>query len=153
MSHTDSKHSEHAPAVDRELNTRAIVQSVVGLAVVVVVSMFLMRWMMGSMERARQAGDPPPSPLAEANAPWDPPGPNLQEYPPTVDIDQLRGRDEAILGSYGWVDETAGVVRIPIDQAIDVLAETGLPEPADVETLSEEIFGGVAAAGGGEEAP
>jgi hypothetical protein len=44
----------------------------------------------------------------------------------SVENDELKIRraDEEIqLGSYGWVDEESGVVRIPIDRAIEVLAE------------------------------
>lgn len=37
----------------------------------------------------------------------------------------LRGDEEETLGGYGWVDRKAGVVRIPIDRAIDLLAEKG----------------------------
>ena len=42
---------------------------------------------------------------------------------------QLRDlhRNEAeALGSYGWVDRKEGVVRIPIERAIDVVAEKGV---------------------------
>ena len=30
-----------------------------------------------------------------------------------------------MLDNYGWVDKSAGVVRIPIDRAIDLLAVRG----------------------------
>ena len=39
---------------------------------------------------------------------------------------QLRNQDR-ILASYDWVDQKNGVVRIPIDKAMDLLAERGLP--------------------------
>jgi hypothetical protein len=31
------------------------------------------------------------------------------------------------LTTYGWVDPKSGVVRIPVDQAMKLLAERGLP--------------------------
>jgi len=31
------------------------------------------------------------------------------------------------LNTYGWVDSKSGVVRIPVDQAMKLLAERGLP--------------------------
>jgi hypothetical protein len=31
------------------------------------------------------------------------------------------------LNSYGWVDEKAGVARIPIDRAMDLLVQRGVP--------------------------
>ncbi len=40
---------------------------------------------------------------------------------------QLRKEENKVLDHYAWVDQNAGVVRIPIERAIDVLAEKGLP--------------------------
>jgi len=36
-------------------------------------------------------------------------------------------KQEEQLNSYGWVDQPAGVAHIPIDRAIDLIAERGLP--------------------------
>lgn len=52
--------------------------------------------------------------------------PQLQIQPP-VDLKQFRAHEEAELSSYGWIDRTAGVVRIPIARAMDLLLERGLP--------------------------
>lgn len=54
------------------------------------------------------------------------PGPNL-EIDPHNDLVALRARNEAELNSYGWVDRTNGIVRIPIERAMDLLAQRGLP--------------------------
>lgn len=40
---------------------------------------------------------------------------------------QLQTQGEERLHSYGWVDQGAGVVHIPIDRAIDLVIERGLP--------------------------
>jgi hypothetical protein len=37
----------------------------------------------------------------------------------------LRREEDAILTSYGWVDRQAGVVRIPIDVAMQQVLEEG----------------------------
>lgn len=42
-------------------------------------------------------------------------------------LKQLRGTEEAILSSYAWVDRQKGIVRIPIDRAIDLTMQRGLP--------------------------
>jgi hypothetical protein len=34
------------------------------------------------------------------------------------------------LSTYGWVDEEQGVVRIPIDRAMDLLVKEAVPPPA-----------------------
>ncbi len=55
-----------------------------------------------------------------------PPPPRLQNYP-FQDIKDLRQEERRLLETYEWVDKNKGVVRIPIDRAIEVLAEKGLP--------------------------
>lgn len=44
-----------------------------------------------------------------------------------LDINQFRLQEEQSLNSYGWVDQKAGVVRIPIDRAMQLIAQRGLP--------------------------
>jgi hypothetical protein len=58
-----------------------------------------------------------------------PPQPRLQTDPFT-DITALRAKEREVLDEYAWVDKNTGVVRIPIERAIDVLAERGLPHRA-----------------------
>jgi len=45
-----------------------------------------------------------------------------------VDLNTLRAEEERELSSYGWVNRSAGVVRIPIDRAMDLIMQRGLPE-------------------------
>jgi hypothetical protein len=58
-----------------------------------------------------------------------PPRPRLQTYPFT-DITTMRVKEHELLEKYAWVDKNTGVVRIPIERAIDILAEKGLPHRA-----------------------
>jgi hypothetical protein len=54
-------------------------------------------------------------------------------------------QEEKTLHSYGWVDQRAGVVRIPIDRAMELVAQRGLPTrpqagavpPSDVKAGKE----------------
>ena len=64
----------------------------------------------------------------------DEPPPRLKPFPaPLLEVDAVEGlreqrrRDAEILGSYGWVDRERGLVRVPVDRAIDLLLEQGLP--------------------------
>jgi len=52
--------------------------------------------------------------------------PVLQIHP-IADLDAYRAQEAELLHSYGWVDKDAGVARIPIDRAIDLISEQGLP--------------------------
>jgi hypothetical protein len=49
------------------------------------------------------------------------PEPRLQQSE-TEDMKRLRDREETILNHYGWVDAKKGIVHIPIDDAIRILA-------------------------------
>lgn len=55
-----------------------------------------------------------------------PPQPRLQ-FQPYQEVRDLRAHEDHVLASYGWVDQKNGVVRIPINQAIDLLLQRGLP--------------------------
>jgi hypothetical protein len=55
-----------------------------------------------------------------------PPEPRLQVTAPK-DLEQYKAAQEEILNNYGWVDQNAGIVRIPIDRAMDILVQKGLP--------------------------
>ena len=55
-----------------------------------------------------------------------PPQPRL-ETAPISDLQAMREAEDKILNSYAWVDQSQGKVRIPIAQAIDLLAQRGLP--------------------------
>jgi hypothetical protein len=58
--------------------------------------------------------------------------PSRERVSPPVNLAEqlkaLRDReDEALDGPASWVDRRAGIIRIPIDRAIDLLAERGVP--------------------------
>ena len=68
----------------------------------------------------------PEYPLAAAQANRVPPEPRLQTDP-REDLRELREKEDAVLGTNGRVDKNAGVVRIPVDEAIRLTLERGLP--------------------------
>jgi hypothetical protein len=55
----------------------------------------------------------------------DPPAPRLQTQP-FKDVYQLKQGQVDKLRSYGWVDQSTGVVHIPIDDAMRIVSERGL---------------------------
>jgi hypothetical protein len=54
------------------------------------------------------------------------PQPQLQTTP-ALDLKAIRDAEDRMLATYGWVDREKGIVRIPIERAIDLLAQRGLP--------------------------
>ena len=71
----------------------------------------------------------PPPALVETSRTL-PPGPRLQVNAPK-DLANYLKQQQQTLDTYGWVDQKAGVVRVPIDRAMDLLLEKGLPVRAE----------------------
>jgi hypothetical protein len=58
-----------------------------------------------------------------------PPLPRLQANP-QADLARMRFDAEEQLRSFGWADRPNGIVRIPIERAMDLIVERGLPVAA-----------------------
>ena len=106
-----------------DANIRGLVLSGIGLLILILagllVSLGVFRYFV-----SHQGLGPPASPFANERAL--PPEPRLQVSAP-ADLKQYKAAQDEVLTSYGWVDESAGVVRIPIDRAMAVLLQKGLP--------------------------
>ena len=55
-----------------------------------------------------------------------PPAPRLETANGQV-LAEVHARENLLLDHYAWIDQNAGVVRIPIDQALQLLVQRGLP--------------------------
>jgi hypothetical protein len=67
----------------------------------------------------------------------EPPGPRLQVNPET-DLATFRAQEEGTLTTYAWVDKEHGIVRIPVQEAMRIVAERGLPAFPAEETEDPE---------------
>ncbi|MEO0249743.1 MAG: hypothetical protein ABIN58_09475 [candidate division WOR-3 bacterium] len=67
-----------------------------------------------------------------------PPEPTLQGTP-AQDIETYLAQQKARLEQYGWVDQNAGTVHIPIERAIEITAERGLPARSAVSPQRSAI--------------
>ena len=54
------------------------------------------------------------------------PGPRLI-VDPGREFREMRAAEDRILKSYDWIEKEKGIARIPIDRAMDILAQKGLP--------------------------
>ncbi|HVP44026.1 MAG TPA: hypothetical protein VMS96_11375 [Terriglobales bacterium] len=81
--------------------------------------------------------------------PPQPPEPRLQADA-VVENNQMREQEEQRLTSYGWVDQAAGVTHIPIERAMDLVAQRGIPArpPQPATQYRETLNMGVPAPGG-----
>lgn len=69
-------------------------------------------------------------------------GPHLQ-VDPAVDLMEVYKREERLLSEYRWIDREAGIVAIPIDRAMQLVAdrageESG--EPDSIRILTESGY-------------
>jgi hypothetical protein len=108
-----------------DLSVRGIVTFGIGLVIVILLVSAAMFGLYYLFAAWNQAGSEPLPPLLE-EATSVPPAPRIQRSP-AEDNEQLKAYDESLLNSYGWVDEGNGVVRIPIEQAMELTLERGLP--------------------------
>ncbi len=109
---------------------RPLALFIAGLAISLVVVTGIVAALFWLFERGAAATDLPPLPLAEENPVT--PGPLLQ-VSPRADLDEMREREQRQLNTSAWVDKERGVARIPIDRAIALTAERGLPNWPAVE--------------------
>ncbi len=65
------------------------------------------------------------------------PAPSLELDDSHADFMALRQRQSEKLNSYGWVNRTNRIVRIPIERAMDLIALRGLPVTTNSAGLAE----------------
>src|ERR1700730_2893457 len=112
-----------------DVDIRVILEFGAGLIVVAVGIHFIV-WLLFRYFTPREARRVPPEyPLAASQGERMPPEPRLQTTP-REDLRDFRANEDAVLPSYGWVGQNAGVVRIPIDEAIRLTLRRGLPSRA-----------------------
>src|SRR5665213_3563651 len=138
----DNEHELH-PGVSherRDVNVFQVSAFGIGLllcCIVVVFAMWAMFDFLFAREDAKNAGNPAALMMKDRNTL--PPQPRLQAEP-RVELKQLKSDEDAILNSYGWIDPDKGIVRIPIDQAIDIVAAKGLPSKPSPAGLDNDGY-------------
>jgi hypothetical protein len=133
MSEVHQPHASHPvadnPPVTHEetdVNIGAILAFAAALVAVAIV-VHLLIWVLFRVFEARAARPTTVEyPLAVQQEDRLPPEPRLQTNP-REDLRELRDSEEQVLTTYGWVDRNGGVVRIPIEDAMRLAIERGLP--------------------------
>jgi hypothetical protein len=140
MTH-DTKHGDrlaaHGSYEHQDLRPKSILYFLLALGVATIGSLFLLRGLYSFLDQREKSGQPQVSPLV-TNVPSDTrhvaPGYPHTAFPdPRLEEDergQLNGiitAEQDRLYTYGWIDESAGTVHIPIERAMDLIVEQGLP--------------------------
>lgn len=120
---TEKAASVKAGYEKRDVNFRGAYIFAATLAAVLIVVIFAMRGLFRYFSEAQTLG-PPATPFK--NVRELPPSPRLQPDP-KGDLARTLEQQQQLLNTYGWVDQDAGKVRIPIDRAMDMLLQQGLP--------------------------
>jgi hypothetical protein len=129
--------TEHGGYERQDLQSSGVLYFLLSLVVAVALSLLGLRGVYAYLDHRARAAQPAVNPLV-TNVPEDTrhiaPGYPQEAFPnPRLEVDErgqlngIRLDEEKILYSYGWVDEKAGTVRIPIDRAMDLIAQRGLP--------------------------
>jgi ADP-ribose pyrophosphatase YjhB (NUDIX family) len=128
----------------RDLTSRSVYTFLGALAVAVIAVAVLLGGLYRAMDAFERAHQPPQSPLVQQTQADTRevardeittfPQPRLERNE-RLEINQFRVQEEQTLNSYGWVDQKAGVVRIPIDRAMQLIAQRGLPTTPKVGSV------------------
>lgn len=156
MSEEEKRH-ESAPGMEferQDLSPGGVYGFLIGLAIACMVVAGILWGMYHSLDAYERRHQPEQNPLA-------PPAStetrkvsaeDIEKFPQPrlesnerLEINDFRLKEEQDLNSYGWVDEKSGVVRIPIDRAMQLVAQRGLPTtpkagavPSSVVSVAQE---------------
>jgi hypothetical protein len=161
--HTPNQHGDEPENIDLSLGYEASDASVPGIAVFLVALLIfvgvcgVLCYGIGKVFNAhmnkedgpnskwtktvdvRQLGNLPSSPelqnkMAEITQSF--PTPRVQTDDGNQDIANLHAREDLLLDNYTWVDRSKGQVRIPVDRAMELIAQRGLPVAQPVQTAA-----------------
>ena len=88
------------------------------------------KWTKDTDREIRKLGSMPSSPelqnkIAAMTASF--PTPRVQTDDGNEDVADLHAREDLLLNNYTWIDRSKGTVRIPIERAMEIIAQKGLP--------------------------
>jgi hypothetical protein len=107
-----------------DASVRSIVWTLAGLAVGAALAFSLVYGIFRYMED-HPLTMAPPNPMAESDKQI-PPAPRVDDHP-AIELKDLHTYEDQFLGTYGWTDKQKGIVRIPIDQAMELELRKGFP--------------------------
>ena len=135
--HNNPNARGHGDYERQDIAVRPILYFLAGLVAAAILIHLFLAGLYDYLDKRERARQPVLNPLV-SNAPVDtrrvsPTYPQTAFPDPKLETDErnqlnnIRLSEEQKLNSYGWVDQKAGAVRIPIDRAMDLLVQQGLP--------------------------
>jgi hypothetical protein len=151
-----SHHAAPAPVEGDGISYSGIIWFMVVIAITTIGCQLLMWVLLLAFQHQAAASPVPTAPLAatvtERQAPvgrvypdmhsiglTNGPQPRLLVNEP-ANLADLRKHEHEILTTYGWMDQSAGVVRLPIERAKELILERGLPvRGAEATPAAKEV--------------
>jgi hypothetical protein len=121
----------------QDIGAKGVLYFLLGLALAGIFTYLVVDGLYSYLDKRSEAQQAPVNPLV-TNAPADTrhipdkyeekafPDPLLEKDEFTK-INEFRAKEDQTLSMYDYVDKNAGTVRIPIDRAMDLIAQRGLP--------------------------
>jgi len=126
----------------QDIGSGSVIAFFITLLVVVFLANVVIRGIYKGLDYYSKSHEPAMSPMMEEKQKQTAPTSDLRLVNPSeaeqfpeprletderTEINDFRRKEEDTLRTYGWVDKNAGTVRIPIDRAMQLIAERGLP--------------------------
>ena len=140
-SHNSAHHAGALPEHDtvafetRDVKARTIYVYLAVLAVSVILSYVVCVFILRVTTKIAAESDTPPPPVRQEMGKefvTMPPEPRLQGVPghvtdPQSDLREKMREDTEANETAGWIDQTNGIAQIPVEDAMKIIAEKGLP--------------------------
>lgn len=120
----DEMHNEDVAHELSDADVRTVLAFGVGVLALVAVSALLMYGFSRILERQAASRDPQLAPHAETGG--TPRGARLLTNEP-ANLRRFRDEEQGKLDGYGWMNQTQGIARVPIDAAKKLVVQHGLP--------------------------
>ena len=119
----------------RDVKARTIYAYLAVLALSVILSYVVCVFVLRATEKLAADADTPPPPVRQdlgKDYLTMPPEPRLQGVPghgsdPQYDLRQKMREDMEANQKAGWIDQNSGIAQIPVEDAMKIIAEKGLP--------------------------
>jgi hypothetical protein len=109
----------------KDVNARNVVFTGAAVLIGAWVVVCLMYFFFSLLQDHREAATEPAIAVADQR-PAAPPEPRIQVSPRT-DLQRYEAQQDYLLTHYLWVDKSKGVVAIPIERAMELIAQRGIP--------------------------
>lgn len=124
----DTSHSQppHGGHEKTDVVFAPIVRASIVMLIILLAVFGIARVTLQQMARYEAESSPKVNPLAGSLGRRLPPEPRLQTHP-VQDLRDLQASQRERLSTYGWIDESKGIVHLPIERAMELVLQRGLP--------------------------